>query len=77
MENKDKEYMRFIAACFAMNGIIQMLKGGQEQLVAAQTSGAESAVQWADKLMEELQNEETVAGGIVDIVTKRKRRTNS
>jgi hypothetical protein len=72
MENKDKEYMRFLAACFAMNGIIQMLRGGQEQLVSAQTSGAESAVQWADKLIEELSSDKT-AGGIVDIVAKRKR----
>ena len=72
MENKDKEYMRFLAACFAMNGIIQMLKGGMEQIESAQESGAESAVQWADKLMKELESDKS-AGGIVDIVAKRKR----
>lgn len=72
MENKDKEHMRFLAACFAMNGIIQMLKGGMEQLESAQESGAESAVQWADKLIKELESDKS-AGGIVDIVAKRKR----
>ena len=72
MENKDKEYMRFLAACFAMNGIIQMLKGGMEQIESAQESGAESAVQWADKLIKELESDQS-AGGIVDIVAKRKR----
>lgn len=72
MENKDREYMRFLAACFAMNGIIQMLKGGMEQLESAQESGAESAVQWADKLIKELESDKS-AGGIVDIVAKRKR----
>ena len=58
MENKDKEYMRFIAACFVMVG----------------GASAKVAVQQADLLLEELENEVST-GGIVDIVPKRKRVT--
>jgi len=60
MEN-DKEYMRFLAACFAL------VNCGEPK----------TAVAMADKLIEELENEKVVAGGIVDIVPKRKRRSNS
>ena len=58
MENKDKEYMRFLAACFVMVG----------------GASAKVAVQQADLLLEELENEVST-GGIVDIVPKRKRST--
>ena len=60
MENKDKDYMRFLAACFALIN-----------------NTPSKAVELADELMKELENEETIAGGIVDIVPKRKRRSNS
>lgn len=57
MENKDKEYMRFLAACLAV----------------ATCGDAKLAVKLADELMQELSDEEDIAGGIVDIVPKRKR----
>ena len=57
MENKDKEYMRFLAACFAV----------------ATCGDAKLAVKLADELMQELSDEEDIAGGIFDIVPKRKR----
>jgi len=56
MENKDRDYMRFLAACFAL------VNCGDPKL----------AVNIADKLIEELESEKA-AGGIVDIVAKRKR----
>lgn len=61
MENKDREYMRFLAACFAL----------------VNCGNPAGAVKLADELMEELENEKTVTGGIVDIVSKRKRRNPS
>jgi DNA-directed RNA polymerase subunit F len=60
MENKDKEHARFLAACFAL----------------LQCGNAKKAVQMADQLIEELENEKVVAGGIVDIVPKRRSRGN-
>ena len=61
MENKDKEYMRFLAACFAM----------------VNCGNPITAVKMADELMEELKEEVVPAGGIVDIVPKRKRTRSS
>jgi DNA-directed RNA polymerase subunit F len=61
MENKDKEYMRFLASCFAL----------------VHCGNSAGAVKLADELMEELENEKTVTGGIVDIVPKRKRNRSS
>jgi hypothetical protein len=61
MENKDKEHMRFLAACFAL----------------VNCGNPAGAVKLADQLIEELENEKTVAGGIVDIVPKRKRSRSS
>ena len=57
MENKDKEYMRFLAACFAL----------------VSCGNAKMAVQLGDQLLKELDGEDEVTGGIVDIVPKRKR----
>jgi DNA-directed RNA polymerase subunit F len=57
MENKDKEYMRFLAACFAMTTV----------------GNAKMAVKLGDELLEELEGEKEATGGIVDIVPKRKR----
>lgn len=61
MENKDREYMRFLAACFAL----------------VNCGHPTNAVKMADELMKELENEEATTGGIVDIVAKRKRRNPS
>jgi hypothetical protein len=61
MEN-DKKYMRFLAACFALNG------GASVRL----------ALKMADQLIEELENEEDNDGGITAVVPKRtRRRSNS
>jgi DNA-directed RNA polymerase subunit F len=57
MENKEKEHMRFLAACFAL----------------VNCGNPISAVKLADELMEELEGVKVTAGGIVDIVPKRKR----
>lgn len=57
MENRDKEYMRFLAACFAL----------------VNCGNPASAVKMADELLEELESEKPITGGIVDIVPKRKR----
>jgi hypothetical protein len=65
MENKDKEYMRFLAACFAMNGLI-----AGDHVVAGMV--AKESIQLADELLKELESDKST-GGIVDIVAKRKR----
>ena len=53
MENKDKEHMRFLAACFAL----------------VSCGNAKMAVKLGDQLLKELDGEEDeVTGGIVDIV---------
>jgi hypothetical protein len=58
----DKEYMRFLAACFAITG----------------GATPKNAVKVADQLMEELDNEEDADGGIAAVVPKRPRkRSNS
>ena len=56
MENKDKDYMRFLAACFAM----------------ISCGNAKMAVKLGDQLIKELEGEDETTGGIVDIVPKRK-----
>lgn len=65
MENKDREYMRFLAACFAMSGLI-----AGDHVVAGMV--AKESIQLADELLKELEKENST-GGIVDIVAKRKR----
>ena len=57
MENKDKEYMRFLAACFAL------LNCGSPT----------NAVRMADELLDALDIDIESKGGIVDIVPKRRR----
>jgi hypothetical protein len=58
----DKKYMRFLAACFAITG----------------GATPKSAITIADKLLEELENEEDVDSGIASVVPKRPRkRSNS
>jgi hypothetical protein len=61
MENKDREHMRFLASCFAL----------------VNCGNPINAVKMADELMEELLNEKVTTGGIVDIVSKRKRSRSS
>lgn len=48
----NEEDLRDCFAMFAMMGIIGMLKGGMEQVPSAQRSGAESAYEWADAMLE-------------------------
>ena len=57
MENKDREHMRFLAACFALMNC----------------GNPKTAVSLADELLEELDGQKT-GGGIVDIVSKRRRK---
>jgi len=58
--DKDKDYMRFLAACFAL----------------VNCGSPISAVRLADELLEELEKSSTTQGGIVDIVPKRRRTKN-
>ena len=60
MENKDREHMRFLAACFALMNC----------------GNPKTAVILADELIEELDGQKT-GGGIVDIVSKRRRKPRS
>ena len=53
--------MRFLAACFAL----------------VNCGNPVGAVRMADELLEELENEKAITGGIVDIVPKRKRSRSS
>lgn len=55
--DKDKEYMRFLAACFAL----------------VNCGNPKAAVSMADEMLEELERDKSTAGGIVDIAPKRKR----
>jgi len=57
MENKDREHMRFLAACFAL----------------VNCGNPIGAVRMADELLEELDGKPAATGGIVDIVPKRRR----
>jgi len=59
MENKDREYMRFLASCFAL----------------VNCGNPKHAVNLADELMDELEADKDITGGIIDIVPKRKRKT--
>jgi len=61
MTSEDKEYMRFLAACFAL----------------VSCGNAKMAVKLGDQLLKELDGDEEVTGGIVDIVPKRKRTRNT
>jgi hypothetical protein len=61
MENKDREYMRFLAACFAL----------------VNCGSPKNAVVLADELLDELDRDKNITGGIVDIVQKRKRKTST
>lgn len=49
--------MRFLAACFAL----------------VNCGSPASAVKMADELLEELESDKPITGGIIDIVPKRKR----
>jgi DNA-directed RNA polymerase subunit F len=60
MNEQDKQYARFLAACFAL----------------LQCGIPKKAVEMADQLIKELDDEKVVAGGIVDIVPKRRSRSN-
>lgn len=66
----NEEDLRDCFAMFAMLGIIGMLKGGMEQVPSAQKSGAESAYEWADAMLE-ARNAEPNEDGIA-VIKKRK-----
>ena len=70
----DKKYMRFLASCFAMTGL---LEGYQYPDEFTEEHLARTAVGCADALLEELENEKDIDDGIASVVPKRKRRSNS
>jgi hypothetical protein len=60
MNDQDKEYLRDLMAMFAMNGILGMLKGGNEGLITVQESVSKYAYEFADAMMEARKPEETI-----------------
>ncbi len=60
MNDQDKEYLRDLMAMFAMNGILGMLKGGNEGLITVQESVSKCAYEFADAMMEARNTEETI-----------------
>jgi hypothetical protein len=71
----DKKYMRFLASCFAMTGL---LEGYQYPDEFTEQHLAKTAVGCADALLEELENEKDIDDGIAAVVPKRtRRRSNS
>jgi hypothetical protein len=73
MEN-DKKYMRFLASCFAMTGL---LEGYQYPDEFTEQHLARTAVGCADALLEELEREKDIDDGIASVVTKRRRSRNN
>ena len=57
MENKDREYMRFLAACFALMNC----------------GNPKAAVNLADELMEELNSQKTGGGIVDIVAKRRRR----
>jgi hypothetical protein len=70
----DKKYMRFLASCFAMNGL---LNGYQDPNEFTEQHMAKIAVGCADALLEELENEKDDDDGIAAVAPKRTRKRNS
>jgi hypothetical protein len=70
----DKKYMRFLASCFAMTGL---LEGYQYPDEFTEQHLAKTAVGCADALLEELENEKAVDDGIASVVPKRPRKRNN
>jgi hypothetical protein len=73
MEN-DKKHMRFLASCFAMTGL---LEGYQYPDEFTEQHLARVAVNCADALLEELDREKDIDGGIAAVVPKRTRKRNN
>ena len=80
----DKKYMRFLAACFALNGYLskmacdptasgEICKKNETNVDAL----AKASCLFADRLIEELENEEDNDGGIASVVPKRTRKRNN
>lgn len=67
MNEKD---LRDCFAMFAMNGILGMLKGGNEGLITVQESVSKYAYEFADAMLE-ARNKETDEGGIATIKKKK------
>jgi hypothetical protein len=71
----DKKHMRFLASCFAMTGLLEGFHSPDE---FTEQHLARVAVNCADALLEELENETNTDGGIAAVVPKRTRkRSNS
>jgi hypothetical protein len=69
MTDQDKEYLRDLMAMFAMNGILGMLKGGNEGLITVQESVSKYAYEFADAMLEAREQKSTV--GLPAIKRKR------
>ena len=52
MTSDDDKYLRHLIAMFAMNGIIGMLKGGNEGLITVQESVSKYSYEFADAMIE-------------------------
>jgi len=70
----DKKHMRFLASCFAMTGLLEGFHSPDE---FTEKHLAMVAVNCADALLEELENEKNTDGGIASVVTKRPRKRNN
>lgn len=70
MENKDKEYLRDLIAMFAMNGLLQIPGEYNDEALS------DLAYSLADTMIKSREKSAVAAGGIVDIVAKRKRTKN-
>lgn len=66
--------MRFLASCFAMTGL---LEGYQYPDEFTEQHLARVAVNCADALLEELDREKDIDGGIAAVVPKRTRKRNN
>lgn len=67
MNDQEKEYLRDLIAMFAMNGILGMLKGGNEALITVQESVSKYSYEMADAMLEARKPQEE---GIVAIKRK-------
>ena len=67
----DQKYMRFLASCFALTGLLEGFHSPDE---FTEQHLARVAVGCADALIEELENEKNTDGGITAVVPKRSRK---
>jgi len=74
MTEQDQEYLRDLIAMFAMNGILGMLKGGNEQLITVQESVSKYSYEFADAMMEARKGKDEA--GIASIEKRKYTRKN-